>query len=335
MNQLETRELAYFVTVAETLHFGQAAERLGITQPPLSRAIAQLERRVGVPLLKRTTRQVTLTAAGEVFLAECRTILAALDTAVRKARKAAVPQRVTVAVRPAAGPGILPDLLAVGARGPDGVLTEVVFTYDEIGALRDGTADVALMCQSVATPGSGLEVMELGLEEPVVLLPAGHPLADRPFLTLAEVEALPGYEAELPHEALDTMVDRVALGRLVVVVGDSVRDRLGGSVRAVPVYGYPPTQLVLAWLPDARPAASRLTATAHAVLDRRTRLPQVLEGTDLSGTGTRPFADGSQQDAQRAAAARALGAQVMAAERSTEIQRVDPAALVDSDRTAT
>lgn len=280
MNPLETRELAYFVAVAETLHFGQAAESLGITQPPLSRAIAQLERRVGVPLLERTTRQVRLTAAGEVFLAECRTILAALDTAVRKARKAAEQQRVTIAVRPAAGPGVLPALLAASSQGADGVLTDVVFTYDEIGALRDGTADVALMCQSVATPG--LELLELGLEEAVVLLPTGHPLAGRPFLTLAEVEALPGYEAELPNEALDTMVDRVALGRLVVVVGDSVSDRLGGSVRAVPVHGYPTTQLVLAWLPDARPAASRLTATVHAVMDQRKPRPPALASANLS-----------------------------------------------------
>lgn len=82
------------MTVAETLHFGQAAERLGITQPPLSRAIAHLERRVGVLLLERTTRQVTLTTAGEVFLAECRTILAAMDAAVSRARKAAQQQRV-------------------------------------------------------------------------------------------------------------------------------------------------------------------------------------------------------------------------------------------------
>jgi DNA-binding transcriptional LysR family regulator len=249
--------------VAEALHFGQAAERLGITQPPLSRAIAQLERRVGVPLLARTTRQVTLTAAGEVFLAECRTILAGMDTAVRKARKAAEQQRVTIATRPAFGPGILPALLDP--------LTDVVFTYDELGTLLDGTADVALMCQSTAVPG--LELMELGLEEPVVLLPAGHPMAGRPFLTLAEVAALPGYAAQLPNEALDVMVDRVALGRLVVVVGEGVRDRLGGSVRAVPVHGYPATQLVLAWLPAARPAATRLAATANAVMARREASP--------------------------------------------------------------
>ena len=109
---------------------------------------------MGVPLLERTTRQVTLTAAGEVFLAECRTILAAMDTAVRKARKAAEQQRVTIAVRPATGPGVLPALLAAGGRCRTAYSTDVVFTYDEIGALQDGTADVALMCQTVATPAS-------------------------------------------------------------------------------------------------------------------------------------------------------------------------------------
>ncbi|WP_328603844.1 hypothetical protein OG943_27620 [Amycolatopsis sp. NBC_00345] len=112
--------------------------------------------------------------------------------------------------------------------------------------LRDGTADIALMCRSAAIPG--LELMELGLEQPIALLPADYPPAVRPFLTLAEVAAPPGYEAQLPNEALDTMVDRVALGQLVVVV----RDRLGGSVRVVPVHGYPAPQLVLAWLPTAR-----------------------------------------------------------------------------------
>ncbi|NJQ01850.1 LysR family transcriptional regulator [Streptomyces sp. PLAI1-29] len=295
---METRELAYFVAVAETLHFGQAAEHLGITQPPLSRAIAHLERRVGVPLLERTTRQVRLTGAGEVFLAECRTVLAALDTAVRKARRAARQGQVTLAVRPAAGPGVLPALLAATAQGPDGMLTDVVFTYDEIGALRDGTADVALMCQSTAVPG--LEMIELGPEEPVALLPAGHPLADRPFLTLAEVEALPGYEAQLPNESLDAMVDRVALGRLVVVVGDSARDRFGESVRAVPVHGYPVTQLVLAWFPNACSAASRLAATAQAVMARDEPRPPTLKSADLGGT--RLHADAGQRHGQRAAA---------------------------------
>ncbi|MCZ4509315.1 LysR family transcriptional regulator, partial [Streptomyces sp. ActVer] len=76
MDTLETRELRYFVAVAEELHFGRAAERLGMAQPPLSRAIQQLERRLGVCLLERNRRGVSLTDAGEVLLHEGR---AALD----------------------------------------------------------------------------------------------------------------------------------------------------------------------------------------------------------------------------------------------------------------
>src|SRR6187551_3200172 len=75
---METRELRYFIAVAEELHFGRAAIRLGIAQPPLSRAIRQLERRLGVALLERTSRSVALTEAGSVLLREGRAALAAV-----------------------------------------------------------------------------------------------------------------------------------------------------------------------------------------------------------------------------------------------------------------
>jgi Bacterial regulatory helix-turn-helix protein, lysR family/Transposase DDE domain len=82
---VEIRELRHFITVAEELHFGRAAQRLGIAQQPLSRTITQLERRLGVALLERTNRKVTLTEAGSVLLAEGRA-RAAQPTSQWKAR---------------------------------------------------------------------------------------------------------------------------------------------------------------------------------------------------------------------------------------------------------
>src|SRR6201996_8344163 len=86
---MEPRELRYLVAVAEDLPFGRAPERLGIAQPPLSRAIQQLERRLGVPLLERTRRSVALTEAGAVLLREGRAALDAVDAADRRTRRAA------------------------------------------------------------------------------------------------------------------------------------------------------------------------------------------------------------------------------------------------------
>src|SRR6185312_12194252 len=85
---VETRELRYFVAVAEELHFGRAAERLAMAQPPLSRAIRDLERQLGVRLFERTTRQVSLTPAGEVLLRDARTALDAVSAAGRRAQQA-------------------------------------------------------------------------------------------------------------------------------------------------------------------------------------------------------------------------------------------------------
>ncbi|MER6921755.1 LysR family transcriptional regulator, partial [Streptomyces spiralis] len=78
---MESRPLRYFVAVAEELNFARAAERLGISPPPLSRAIRQLETELGVTLFERTTHSVVLTPAGEVLLAEARIALDALEAA--------------------------------------------------------------------------------------------------------------------------------------------------------------------------------------------------------------------------------------------------------------
>ena len=86
---LTVRQLRYFVVVAEELNFTRAAARLQIAQPPLSRQIQNLEQMLGFTLLERANRRVTLTAAGEVFLAECRQILSQIERSVLSVRRMA------------------------------------------------------------------------------------------------------------------------------------------------------------------------------------------------------------------------------------------------------
>src|SRR3954447_14733009 len=109
---MELRHLRYFVAVAEELHFGRAAARLHLAQPPLSRQIRQLEAELGVLLLERSRRRVRLTDAGAVFLAEARAILAHVDRAAEAARQAARGERGTLAVGfiGAASYSVLPSL---------------------------------------------------------------------------------------------------------------------------------------------------------------------------------------------------------------------------------
>ena len=102
---MDSRPLSYFVAVAEELNFARAAERLGISPPPLSRAIRRLEADLGVTLFERTTHSVTLTPAGTVLLAEARIALDALQAAARRAQRAAAPEPKLVLAVKADGDG--------------------------------------------------------------------------------------------------------------------------------------------------------------------------------------------------------------------------------------
>jgi DNA-binding transcriptional LysR family regulator len=246
MDRLETRELVYFVAVAEELHFSRAAERLGIAQPPLSRAMSRLERRMGVRLLERTSRHVELTSAGLVFLDECRRLLQGMHSAVQRTQRAGGPSRLVLAVRPGTGSG----LLAQALRSHDGAAPELVFTHDQAGALRDGTADFALLCMD-SNDLTDLEITEVTEEYPVALLTRDHRLARRAMVTTAELGQELAYQEQCPPMGLDEILDRVALGRLITVVGSAAADRLTGEVMAVPVADLPPTTLALGWLPQA------------------------------------------------------------------------------------
>jgi DNA-binding transcriptional LysR family regulator len=246
MDRLETRELVYFVAVAEELHFSRAAERLGIAQPPLSRAVSRMERRMGVRLLERTSRRVELTPAGLVFLDECRRLLQGLDAAVHRTQRAGGPPRLVLAVRPGTGSG----LLAQALRSHDRAAPELVFTHDQVDAVRNGRADFALLCLH-SSDLTGLEITEVAEEYPVALVTRDHRLARRAMVTTAELRQEPAYQEQCPPMGLDEILDRVALGRLVTVVGSGAADRLTREVMAVPVADLPPTMLALGWLPQA------------------------------------------------------------------------------------
>ncbi|MFF2847367.1 LysR family transcriptional regulator [Streptomyces sp. NPDC058001] len=188
MNDLETRQLRYFVAVAEELHFGRAAERLGMAQPPLSRAIRDLERQLDVLLLRRTTRQVTLTPAGEVLLRDARTALDAISAAGRRARHAGEPTpRLRLALKPDIDGGLLPQILDAYAEEEAALPVELVLGRfgEQAQAVRDGRADTALLLAPFDE--RGLDSEPLATEPFLVALAAADPLAARSSLRLADL----------------------------------------------------------------------------------------------------------------------------------------------------
>jgi DNA-binding transcriptional LysR family regulator len=189
---VETRELRYFVAVAEELHFGRAAERLGIAQPPLSRTISQLERRLGVALLERTSRKVTLTQAGAVLLAEGRAILGAVAAAERHTRHAATRQpSLVLATKTGASGELLGKLLDAYAAEPGAVTVDLLLCESHPEqALYDGRADVALLHQPFDSTAE-LDTEIMNAEGQVAILPTSHPLAGRSHVRTADVSSLP------------------------------------------------------------------------------------------------------------------------------------------------
>jgi len=271
VDTLETRELRYFVTVAEELHFSRAAERLGIAQPPLSRAIQQLERRLGVTLLDRNRRGVTLTGAGQVLLDEARAVLDGTAAAARRTRRAASStNRLTLATKTGSNHELLRKLLDAHAAEPGAAEIEVLLCGmgDQARMLRDGRADVALM-QRPFDALAGFDTEDLLTEEQVVILPAGHPLAARTSLTLADISDVadlpvarwprqdgtyePGPGPEIHDQS--QLAQLIALGHTVGVLCASARTWLWNAHAAVPLADSPHVTTVLAWPPHTRSLA--------------------------------------------------------------------------------
>jgi DNA-binding transcriptional LysR family regulator len=188
---VELRQLRYFVTVAEELHFSRAAARLHLAQSALSSQIRRLEADVGGPLFHRSTRQVRLTPAGEALLTEGRAILVAADGALGRARALAQGESASFSVAslgPVPGTLLSPVLAVFSGRHPHvRIDVRAVEFSNMLTALRTGKADVAFLYAPLDEPD--LHVTPLISEPRVVVLPSNHPLAQREWLRPADLVA--------------------------------------------------------------------------------------------------------------------------------------------------
>ncbi|MFH0519686.1 LysR family transcriptional regulator [Streptomyces sp. M41] len=273
---VHVRELRYFVTVAEELHFTRAAERLYVSQPALSKQVRALERQLGVELFRRAPQGVTLTEAGTALLPHARQVLAAWSQGAAAMEAARAAARGTLVVGMSTSPGrggLLPAIRSrFTAAHPDAVLRlRQVSWEDPTAGLADGDTDVAFVW--LPLPDADRYAWTVVAEEPrLVALPEGHPLASRPeidftdlldepflalpaeagplrehWLALAERggrEPRVGADVASTEETYEALV--AGLGVCLVAAGNAPLITLGGVVTR-PVRGLSPSRYALAW----------------------------------------------------------------------------------------
>jgi DNA-binding transcriptional LysR family regulator len=283
---MELKDLRYFVAVAEVSSFSRAAQRLHMTQPPLSARVKHLEEELGIALFERSTRNVRLTEAGQLLFEETRRLFAELEQNVRMVRRVGHGEvgRLTLGFVPAASNGPLPPLLRVfRERFPDVELSlHELNPRQSVAGLQDKWIDAAFFYLPFAgAPPFGdpaLDFRPVSREPLVVALPDGHPLAaerqvglwalaDEPFVLtppyqqaglrdmVVELCRQVGFVPKVVQEAhlVQTVLGLVASGVGVALVPASHQNLQTTGVVYRPVQGSAPTvEMGVVWRRDDR-----------------------------------------------------------------------------------
>jgi DNA-binding transcriptional LysR family regulator len=191
---VDIRQLRYFVAVAEEANFRRAAERLHITQPPLSRQVSELEHALGIPLLSRNTRRVQLTPAGEIAHREFAKLVAAFDATLERVagQAAALPQLHLGVLYWFDLKGLPAFERALQASGlVSAVTVSTLNSHEAIKAVRRGALDAAVVAHPIET--HGLNATVIGTVRLAAFVPASSPLARRRLLSLHDLNQQPPF----------------------------------------------------------------------------------------------------------------------------------------------
>lgn len=279
---MDLRTLNYFVAVAEELHFGRAAARLAMTQPPLSRAIKQLETDLGCVLLTRSPAGVALTPAGTALYDETRVLFKQVDQLKSRVAVAAGADTITIGTLANSAEQAGPDLIAAFREQHPGItvrIHEADFTDPTIG-LRTGLVDIALTRAPFDDTGIATQVLR---SDPVAaVLRTDDPLAGRESLMLADLADRPWFQlpegtdpiwraywngsshregpvVRTVHECIQSVLWNGTVGIT------PTPHELPDGLKNVPLRDMPPSHLVLAWsTANTTPAIRSLTRIAAA-----------------------------------------------------------------------
>jgi DNA-binding transcriptional LysR family regulator len=299
MERLDLRLVEYFVAVAEELHFGRAAARLHIAQPSLSQQIRRLEAQLGVTLLKRNSRHVELTEAGQALLREGRKTLSQAARTISAARAAGAPT-LTVGFYGSAASALLPDVLcAFGDGQPSIAVTIRELQLGSIDAILAGEVDVAF---TRLQPGqTELEVEVLAQEPRLVALPDAHPLAARESVMFAELveesfitNPVERDEGSRPARWLAEQHRRGLPGRvagqsagIVEILTLVAANRGVCLVPATVAHHYPRDNIVYVPVKDADPAVVSLARRPGVVSSALASFIETVRQVNLAGTYSR------------------------------------------------